>query len=289
MILSVAIESCFQEAVHTPQGRLIVQSPDKPAIARIQAYTHPWPVSSDLSSGSLGFDDVNTAEKSIKAAVYDGLFGNAREMTASCSTGNCHWPNFMSLAVCNRCQNVTPPTESRRALPNGLRLAKNSLINSSTSIGLTNMGHTPWSLLDLSVLSLEKAYECSVFWCIKEYNTSMVNGSVVERTVNTWSNISLHYDRWDGVEEMTPTCQNETHRGGHLEPGLRIRPGDCIGKIGCCYIDLYASPNYTSNMRFSVDYMTHYTLRSFLGIILQGNITLASRASLVYVPEEMQG
>lgn len=82
MILAVAIESCFQEAVHTPQARVEVQSPDRPAIARIQSYTHPWPVSSDLSSSPLGFDVVNTAEKSIKAAVYDGLFGNAREMTA---------------------------------------------------------------------------------------------------------------------------------------------------------------------------------------------------------------
>ena len=267
-----------------------MQSPAKPIIAIIQSYTHPWPVSSDLSLGSLGFDNFNTAEKSIKAAVYDGLIGNAREMTALCSTGNCHWSKFMSLAVCNRCQEVTHSIDSQHALPNGLRLGTNkTLVNSSTSIGLTDVGHTPWSLLDLSVLGLQKAYECSVFWCVKEYDISMVNGSVLERTVNTWNNNSLHYDRNDGVENMTPTCRNETHWGGQSERELKVRSEDCRGRIGCCYIDLYTSPNYTSDMRFSVDYMTHYTLRSFLGKTLEGNITLASSTSLVYAPEEMQG
>ena len=288
MILAVAIESCFQEAVHTPQGRVDVQSPNRPVISRIQSYTHPWPVASDLSSGSLGFDDVNTAEKSIKAAVYDGLFGNAREMTASCSTGNCHWPKFMSLAVCNRCQDVTRFAESQRSSTTSLRLGTNSLVNSSTSIGLSVIGHTPWTLLDLTILGLERAYECSMFWCVKEYDTSMVNGTVLERTMKTWSNDSLRYDHRDGAEDLTQTCKNETREGGQPEGDLIIRSEGCTGGIGCCYINFYTNDNYSQSMTFSIDYMTHHTLRSFLRKTLQGNITLAAKTSLVYVPQEMQ-
>lgn len=194
----------------------------------------------------------------------------------------------MSLAVCNRCQDITNFAESQSSLRAGLRLGTNTLVNSSTSIRPSFIGHTPWTLLDLSILGLERAYECSMFWCVKEYDTSMVNGTVVERPVKTWSNDSLRYDHRDGAENLTPTCKYETHGGGQLDEDLVIRSGGCTGRIGCCYINFYTDDNYSQNMTLSIDYMTHYTLRSFLRKTLQGNITLASRTSLVYVPQEMQ-
>ena len=288
MILSVAIESCFQEAVHTPQGRLAAQSPAKPTIARIQSYTHPWPFSSDVTSGSLGFDDLNTAEKSIKAAVYDGLFGNPSEMNASCSTGDCDWQSFMSLAVCNRCQDITRFAKSQRSLTTGLRLRTNTLVNSSTSIRPSVFGQTPWTLLDLTILGLERAYECSMFWCVKEYYSSMVNGTVIERTKKTWSNDSLLYDHGDGAENLNQMCKNELSGGEEPEGDLTIRSEGCTGGIGCCYINFYTNDSYSQNTTFSIDYMTHRTLSSFLRKTLQGNITLAAKTSLVYVPQEMQ-
>lgn len=48
----------------------------------------------------------------IKAAVYNGLFmENNRPWTnlpVNCQTGNCTWEPFDTLAVCNKCVDMTP-------------------------------------------------------------------------------------------------------------------------------------------------------------------------------------
>lgn len=208
-------------------------------------------------------------------------------MTASCSTGDCQWQNFMSLAVCNRCQDVTSLIDSQHSLPNGLHLTDTALANSSTSMSLSEVGHTPWTLLNLAILGREVAYECSLFWCVKEYNTSMVNGTVIERTEATWSNDSLTNDH-NGVNGLSAACKYEMQWGGQDEGELTVQNGPCSGGIGCCFINFYVNGSLSPNMNFSVDYMTHSTLHSFLGRTLQGNITLAHRTSPVYNPEEMQ-
>ena len=281
-ILAVAIDPCFQQAVQTPPGRVEANTTIQPVIAKMKSYTHPWPIQLDLLNSSQ-FDADYTAEKPVKAAVYEGLFGDSRKMTASCATGDCQWPNFTSLAVCNRCQDVTELIDSQHSLPNGLSLAKTALVNATTSIDLSEMGYTPWTLLNMSIVSREAAYECSVFWCVKEYNTSMVNGTVSEQALATWSNDTLLYDDIGPRKDLSDTCEYATSLGGYEEQDLTVKMGDCTGGIGCCYIKLYANGTYTDpNMTFKVDYMTHYTLRSFLETTLEGNITLPYNASPVY-------
>ncbi|KAF2148064.1 hypothetical protein K461DRAFT_298162 [Myriangium duriaei CBS 260.36] len=54
----------------------------------------------------------NVPDFGIQAATYHGLQSNeslevAQEITFSCSTGNCTWPVFASLAVCSECFDVS--------------------------------------------------------------------------------------------------------------------------------------------------------------------------------------
>lgn len=259
----------------------------QPTIAKIQRYTHPWPIQIDLLDSPL-FKGEYTAERSVKAAVYEGLFGDSRGMTASCSTGICTWPKFTSLSLCSRCQNVTTSIDSLHSLPNGLNLAEKASVNATTSIDLSQIGYTPWALLNMSVLGHDAAYECSVFWCVKEYSTTMINGTLYENEEMTWSNDTLEYDRDESMNSLSRACIYEQGLGNENQSGLALQNGDCHGGIGCCYINFYANGSDAANMTFSVDYMTHYTLRSFLEDSLQGNITLPYQTSPVYTPDEMQ-
>ena len=233
------------------------------------------------------FDGEYTAEKPVKAAVYEGLFGDTREMTASCFTGTCTWPKFTSLSLCSRCHDITTSIDSH-SLPNGLSLAEKASVNATTSIELSEIGYTPWALLNMSVLGHDAAFECSVFWCVKEYDAFMINGTLYENEVTTWSNDTLGYDRDESMNTLTPVCRYEKGLDKNSQSDLTLQSGDCYGGVGCCYINLYANSSDATNMTFSVDYMTHYTLRSFLADALQGNITLPYQTSPIYTPDEMQ-
>ena len=259
----------------------------QPTIAKIQRYTHPWPIQLDLLD-SPQFDGEYTAEKPVKAAVYEGLYGDSREMTASCSTGICTWPKFTSLSLCNRCQNITTSIDSVHSLPNGLSLIEKASVNATTSIDLTEIGYTPWAILNMSILGHDAAYECSVFWCVREISASMINGTLYEKEVTTWSNDTLEYDRDESMNGLSKACMYEQSLGNGNQSGLTLQNGDCHGGVGCCYINFYANGSVAPNMTFSVDYMTHYTLRSFLEGSLQGNITLPYQTSPIYTPDEMQ-
>ena len=287
IILAIPIEACFQEAVYTPQRWVKDTNQTVSIITRIQRYTHPWPIQLDLLDEPK-FRGVYTAEKPVKAAVYEGLFGDTRGMTASCSTGNCTWPKFASLSVCSRCQNVTTSIDSLHTLPNGLSLAEKASVNATTSIKLSEIGYTPWAILNMSVLGHDAAYECSVFWCVKEYDTVMIDGILYENEVTTWSNGTLEYDRDESTNSLTPACSYEQGLDRNGLQGLALQSGSCHGGVGCCYINLYANGSDAENMTFSVDFMTHYTLGSFLEDSLQGNITLPYQTSPVYTPDAMQ-
>jgi hypothetical protein len=51
-------------------------------------------------------------ELGMKAAIYNGIFNqsSSTESIPSCSTGNCTFPLFDSLAFCSKCRNVTDKT-----------------------------------------------------------------------------------------------------------------------------------------------------------------------------------
>ena len=298
-ILALGIEPCFQEVVQTPLRNFNTTALPKPVIGMVRQYTSPWPIELGELNSTL-YHGEYILEKPLKAGVYEGLFGEPNSMTAACLTGNCTWNTTQSLGVCNQCQDVSrsirsnhhsllPGQHARLFLDNGLQLVNTSyLVNSSTSIQLSEIGYTPWTLLNMSIMSADAAYECSVFWCVNEYNSSMTNGTLWEEKVQTWSNDNLTYDRKSSIENMTPACNYEASLGNDLGLNLSLVNGDCINGMGCCFINVYTNSTRDKSDTFRVDYMTHFTLRSFLEECLGGNISLPMETSPIYSPDEMQ-
>ena len=135
-----------------------------------------------------------SAERAMQQAVYGSLFlGSLKTTTALCSSGNCTWPNFQTLGVCNRCQDVsslivesTIPnpdwtiaeepdalhTEAHYHLPNGLNVSMKdkvidyepAVVSSSGNIILTELPLTNFTIANISVMSSQAAYECNVHW-----------------------------------------------------------------------------------------------------------------------------
>jgi len=131
--------------------------------------------------------------------------------------------------VCNQCLNISNSIQVNNMsapvgqqgpyfLDNGLQLTDSTkLINSSTSLNLSHIGYIPWSLLNVSIMSFDAAYECSLYWCVNEYNSSMQNGRLLENRTQTWSKNNLTYQDPKSIDNMTPTCQLEARLGDEIE------------------------------------------------------------------------
>jgi len=239
-------------------------------------------------------------EKPLIAGAYEGLFGDPSNMAATCVTGNCTWELYRSLGVCNHCQDVRKSIQADNesaqvgqhypySIDNGLQLIDSMwLINSSTSINLSHIGYIPWTLLNMSIMSFDAAYECSLFWCVNEYTSSMQNGRLSENTTKTWSKDNLTYEHPKSIDNMTPTCQLQAKLGDGIEQGLTLSPGKCDNDIGCCFIDLYTNDTGDAEGHFRVDYMTHFALKTFLEDSLRGNISLPEPTTPYYTPDQMK-
>jgi hypothetical protein len=87
----------------------------------------------------------------MMAAIYDGalmsnLSQTSSSITPQCSTGNCSFPEFASLAICSRCADAshllseTSETSGTfRSLPNGLTIGDAGGINGSGTIASLNL------------------------------------------------------------------------------------------------------------------------------------------------------
>ena len=143
------------------------------------------------------------AEYAMQQAVYGSLFlGSLKTTTASCTSGNCTWPPFQTLGVCNRCTDVSAliqksevpnpdwisdedtnisKTKTSYHIPNGLNVTlpnhvlcyEPAIVNANGSTILTQLPMINFTIANVSIMSTEKAYECDVHWCIKTYNSSM--------------------------------------------------------------------------------------------------------------------
>lgn len=282
-----------------PVGSFQDSSLPKPIIGIVRKYTNPWPAEHDMLDGPVSHGEF-TLEKSLIAGAYEGLFGDPSSMAATCVTGNCTWEPYSSLGLCNQCKDVSTSiqVENQSApidqqgvsfLNNGLELRDSMwLINSSTSINLSHIGYIPWTLLNMSIMSFDAAYECSLFWCVNEYNSSMQNGRLLEDRIQTWNKDNLTYGDPKSIDNMTPICQLEAKLGDEIEQGLALSPGERDRDIGCCFIDLYTNGTADSAGRFRVDYMTHFTLKTFLEGSLSGNVSLPEPTTPYYTPIEMK-
>ncbi|KAK4105369.1 hypothetical protein N658DRAFT_491829 [Parathielavia hyrcaniae] len=90
--------------------------------ARSESYSHPTP-----------YDNLDTREKqAVQSGIYHAVDEEVRPLQPLCSSGNCQWQNFSSLAVCSAVADVSDLVVPDQATSSGggsLGGAKNELTN----------------------------------------------------------------------------------------------------------------------------------------------------------------
>ena len=153
----------------------------------------------------------------MRAAIFTGMFTNGTNVVPNCLTGNCTWQPFDSVAICCSCNDITQHMEIKRAtweagFPSPVESCEMSLPN-GVSLNFTNY-NAPWYSMNLTrdtVVTDELAHiqstivnfttlfsrseggsnctqpdadtlavECSMYWCVQTYNTSMTNSILKE-------------------------------------------------------------------------------------------------------------
>ncbi|MCJ1280854.1 hypothetical protein MMC26_000171 [Xylographa opegraphella] len=152
-------------------------------------------------------------------ALYAGAFGSPLQSSVSCSTGNCTWNlPYTSLALCSQCQNIshqiqlvnTPGPNDKGVkcrLPNGLELYNNRDFEDPSQnfngsgvdefVASTNYWPSvpfgpPHNMINFTALSVNQAYECSIFMCVNQYQLSVTDGIITETVAQTWDSSSLN-------------------------------------------------------------------------------------------------
>ncbi|KAL8842161.1 MAG: hypothetical protein Q9176_002854 [Flavoplaca citrina] len=157
----------------------------------------------------------SVVDLSMKAGIYNGVFDikdNANAgISYTCSTGDCSWENFTSLAICSRCVDITSHVEKECTngkchllyIRSGPTLSGlGGQINSSTTnISSELQGIEPSVLRFTSLLSKKVsdpddalAVECSLYYCIGKYASSVTDGMVDQRLLASWRNDTARLD-----------------------------------------------------------------------------------------------
>ena len=172
------------------------------------------------TSANLGLDGF-VPILPMKSAVYYGLFSESdpsANLKFDCPTGNCTWPDYTTLAVCSSCVDLTPfltrycaegmPTDGDTSkcgwqVPQGGFLTSSSDVFSMTSRTPNNFGDMPYTnLIKLIFMGTEAqdgpplnynpwASECTLQYCLQTYNSSVVNGIILENVTSTTLNTSV--------------------------------------------------------------------------------------------------
>lgn len=188
----------------------------------------------------------------------------AQQTKYNCPSGDCTWDNFQSLTVCSACTELTDRLSRKLvphrttcfgefhnltvySLPNGVRLtnvwrdrlpvglmtgfgtsnesqsisfgSKNTLIWSMTMIRISDP-NALWQ--DVSVT----ATECGLWYCVKNYDSTVKNGNLIELSSPAPST-RLH-DSWQVTQEerdMEKRGKNITH---HDDPSLKFQSSDTL-------------------------------------------------------------
>ncbi|KAF2495221.1 hypothetical protein BU16DRAFT_561511 [Lophium mytilinum] len=102
-ILALAFETMFQQIVAYPERPVIVGE-STVAIARSFHVDPAWLAGND-SALTLANDPQTSLF--ISTAIYANTKDTFTPPPSNCPSGNCSWPTYSSLAVCNQCKEVT--------------------------------------------------------------------------------------------------------------------------------------------------------------------------------------
>lgn len=171
----------------------------------------------------------------MKAAVVEGALTtsvNTYQVTPSCSTGNCTWPTYQSLAVCSACAvtdnseiaKLLNTTDDNITIANELDICFVALFWTPTKL---NFGNDPGYLMtvtptlafpnhgvllaDIFLIGGKKTFECILTFCLKTYTATVSSGVFTETLVNTTdqtsstSLLTSYNDAGDGTSDNFPT------------------------------------------------------------------------------------
>ena len=167
-------------------------------------------------------EDVKGIAPRMSAAIMTGLYNadiTAFAIKPNCPTGQCTWPPVYTQAIRSKCSNVGSLVES--TCPEG-KLSQNctfflpndgptlngqqSLLNSTTVILISDNYNTsamifpniPRQLATFQIISRTtgsdinvKAMQCILYLSIDTYNSSVVNGTLNEKCLSTWTDTNF--------------------------------------------------------------------------------------------------
>lgn len=211
--MSLLFDPFLQQLVVYPNR--LTPSSDKPTFVRAERYE---------ARSDEGLPLPSIVDLQMKAAVYQGVFNIKDDAeqgaTHTCSTGNCTWDAFSSLAICSACDNITSYIDRTCqetgchtfSLPNGPLLSGGgSQINSSITNISSALSQTP-SVLRFSALISKRtddaenafALECAMWYCVNEYTVSVTDGVVNQSTRSSWRNDSALPSQSSDLEYSPP-------------------------------------------------------------------------------------
>ncbi|KAF2807923.1 uncharacterized protein BDZ99DRAFT_522530 [Mytilinidion resinicola] len=102
-ILALAFETMFQQIVAYPERAVIVGN-SSVAVARSFHVQPRW--GGSIHDAPSLISDPQTS-MFISTAIYSNSNDTFTPPPSNCPSGNCSWPTYSSLAVCNQCKDVT--------------------------------------------------------------------------------------------------------------------------------------------------------------------------------------
>lgn len=163
---------------------------------------------------------------STKAAIYEGIISTAAvsDIPLTCETANCSWPIFPSLAVCgacteslfstscdsqNRCSYSMPSGTSIYGQP-GAPFDYGFIVepsNQSSTFPADNFKATI-SVFDImsaaksSQDSMVQAYQCGLWFCLRSYNATVINGVVHRSVTAEWAKSKFVHETSTHTDEF---------------------------------------------------------------------------------------
>lgn len=131
----------------------------------------------------------------------------------NCATGNCTFASYSTLSLCSKCADISDQIicgdlfRNKSSCPAGslTRLPDNSLsLNASTGVvnitsddqypslsNMTGIGPLVARYVGMGYWDTPAiAKECALYWCVKTYNSTVVNSIFTESEVETWTNLT---------------------------------------------------------------------------------------------------
>ena len=216
----------------------------------------------------------------MKSAVYYGLFSesdSSANLRFNCPTGNCTWPVFTTLAVCSSCIDLMPymtrycsngASENGDVSKCGWQLPQGALLNSSsdvfsmTSKTPSTFGDMPYTdILRLIFMGTEAqsgqplnynpwAKQCTLQYCLQTFDSSVVNGVLMENVTATILNSSVvDIGRSKGNSLVTLTAADNVTYAVGMGASLGIKSwfGDLVASGSAIRNSSYANFTRTDN------------------------------------------